>query len=86
MQRTHVLLAALTLAAAALAAVPAAEAGVSTCTVATAEGCGGWVCVDENGDGAWSSDECTNKRDLDSCQYQSDCCSSVSGFWCPDRE
>lgn len=85
MTRTSILLVALALAAAAFAALPSAEAAMSTCTVGM-EGCSGWICVDENGDKTWSENECTNKRDLDTCQYQSDCCSSTSGFWCPDRQ
>lgn len=84
--RIPTLLTSLALAGAALAFVPAGDAAMSTCTIATDPACGGWVCADQNGDRAWSDSECVDKRDLDRCQFQSDCCSGFTGFWCPDRE
>lgn len=83
--RLTTILAVLSLATAAFAFLPSADAAKQVCTVATADDCGGWICVEERADGAWDSDECTNKADLDRCQYQSDCCTSYS-FWCPETE
>jgi len=65
--------------------LPAADAATQVCTSATSASCGGYVCTSKDSDPRWSDDECVNKRDVDRCQYQSDCC-STTGFWCPERE
>lgn len=83
--RTFSVLASLALAASALAVIPAADAATSVC-IATSPDCNGWFCEDKNGDRYYSQSECINKNDIDTCQYQSDCCNGVSGFWCPERE
>ena len=85
MRSTTVLLTAIALSTAAFAALPSAEASMKACTAATAADCAGFVCVDRDGNGAFSNAECVSKADLDVCQFQSDCCSTVSGFWCPEN-
>lgn len=82
--RTQTLLLSLALLTATLALLPAADAAQQAC-LATSKDCGGLVCVSKDSDQDWSSDECVSKRDLDRCQYQSDCCAS-SSFWCPETD
>ena len=83
--RTTTLILTLSLAAAAFAALPSAEASRQACTFQT-DGCAGWVCADVDGSGRYSDNECVSKSDLDidQCQFQSDCCSTLTSFWCPE--
>lgn len=81
--RTPTLLLALSLSLAAVAFLPGTDAS-ALCTFKSPE-CNGWVCVDTDGNAYWSNTECVSKGDIDQCQYQSDCCRSVS-FWCPETE
>jgi hypothetical protein len=83
--RLSTLILTISLATAAFAFLPSADATTQICTAVTADDCGGWVCKDDDGDRAWSDGECVSKRDLDRCQFQSDCCSSM-GFWCPETD
>lgn len=83
--RLSTILISLTLAAAAFAFVPSASAAQETCNALTSDACGGWVCVSRDSYAGWSDAECVSKRDIDRCQYQSDCCSS-QGLWCPETE
>lgn len=87
MNRAITALVSLSLVAFALAALPSAAAAADTCT-AVDDDCAGFVCIDENGDRRWSESECTTKRDLDTCQFQSDCCGGIGfpTFWCPEPE
>ncbi|HEX2022144.1 MAG TPA: hypothetical protein VHH36_05485 [Candidatus Thermoplasmatota archaeon] len=80
--RTPTILAALLLATAAFAFLPSADASAATCT-AKDPACPGVVCVDQNADRVFQWEECV--RVVDRCEFQSDCCSSVS-FWCPETE
>ena len=82
--RTTLILLTLSLAAASFAALPSAEATRDACTFQTA-GCGGFVCADVDGSDSYSNTECVSKSDLDRCQFQSDCCSSTTTFWCPEE-
>lgn len=82
--RLSTLVLGLSLATAAFAFLPSAEA-TSLCTFKSPDGCGGWVCADVDKNGHWSGAECASKSDIDSCQHQSDCCRSMS-VWCPEVE
>lgn len=83
--RLSTILAVLSLATASLVFLPTVDAAQKACLV-TAPDCGGWVCVEQRADGYWSSSECVDKRDLDTCQFQSDCCGGINSFWCPETE
>ena len=63
------------------AALPAAEAREDACVALTNASCPGVVCVDADGNRAFTHDECAP----DGCTFQSDCCPSATGpgFWCP---
>lgn len=83
--RTRSLLFALALSLASVSILPGADAMTRVCTSATTgSACGGYVCADQNGDGAWSDAECVSKSDVDRCEFHTDCCDTTT-FWCPDR-
>ena len=63
---------------------PVAVAATKTCTNLTSASCPGAFCTDQNGDQRFTSNEC--RYVYDPCQFQSDCCSTTSGFWCPEYE
>jgi hypothetical protein len=82
--RTLPLLAGLMMIVALASLAPTTAGMAKACTSATSPSCPGALCIDDNGDGRWTSDECTYHTDP--CHFQSDCCSYTGGFWCPEYE